>query len=166
MLEWVNFFFCWINVIPRPNLLGKKIYICMCMYIYFCGVLLMTNQRLHWNALRDLILFQAFSFTFVITGLEENVSIWRKIDLFYKSGVSNEALAIALGGWESPCLCPRWESEHPEEWGVPVCSLLAGLVVEAPWWWEHAFNLASMVYFHKSCSGRNILAFTFLSFLS
>ena len=79
----------------------------MYMYIYFCGVLLMTNQRLHWNALRDLIRFQAFSFTFVITGLEENVSIWRKIDLFYKSGVSNEALAIALGGWESPCLCPR-----------------------------------------------------------
>lgn len=78
---------------PKAESAGKKYtYVCVCIFIYFCDVLLMTNQRLHWNALRELILFQAFSFTFVITGLEENVSIWRKIELFYKSGVSMRPL--------------------------------------------------------------------------
>lgn len=50
-------------------------YVCICISIYFCTVLLITHQRLlYFNTgalLEAQIFFQAFVFTFLITGLEK-----------------------------------------------------------------------------------------------
>lgn len=50
-------------------------YVCICISIYFCTVLLITHQRLlYFNTgalLEAQIFFQTFVFTFLITGLEK-----------------------------------------------------------------------------------------------
>lgn len=82
----------------------------------------------------------------------------------YKSSVSGYVFAVAFRGWESLCLCPGCDSEHPEKCWGPVFCLLVRLVVGAPWLCEHPCNLSLMVYLHKSKSGEKYFCFHFLEF--
>lgn len=136
-----------------------KIYICMYMYIYFCDVLLITNQRLYFNRgalLGELIFFQAF-----VLHLDhwpwKNVLKWRKIDVLpmcYK--------------WIRACCSIRGLGGFlPVPWmwfrasGGMIRALfsvwLAGLVVLATSLCDHPFNLPLTVCLHKSVRGEVFL---------
>lgn len=92
-----------------------------------------------------------------MTGLEKNVSRWRKLDPL-QSALSGYALAVAIRGWESLCLCPGCDSQHPEEWLGSCFCLHARLGGGAPSLCDYSFNLALMVWLHQS-QGRSIFVF-------
>lgn len=112
----------------------KNTYVCICIFIYLCDVVLITNQRLYFNTgalLGGTDVFTGLSFIYLITGLEQ---------MFLSGG--NSVLQICRK-WVCACCSVQGLGELvPVSWlGLsirkddqgPVFCLLARSDVGAPW---------------------------------